>query len=124
MNELWAILWSDANLNAFDLTHFTNDDNLCQNEVFTWRKIESISSTGFNLFVHQSYIFIYLNNIFVTFQGLKLKKQRSTGDINNKGVPNIRSTGSTTSWMSTESSMHGGASVASEGSNQSFAMEV
>ena len=58
-------------------------------------------------------------------QGLKLKKQRSTGDINQKGVTAIRSTGSTTSWMSTESGYTAGAaSVVSEGSNQSFALEV
>jgi len=36
----------------------------------------------------------------------------------------IRSTGSTTSWMSSESGYTGGASIVSEGSNQSFVMEV
>jgi junctophilin len=57
-------------------------------------------------------------------QGLKLKKQRSTGDLDRKGVISIRSTGSTTSWMSSESGYTGGASIVSEGSNQSFVMEV
>merc|ERR550532_3930377 len=56
-------------------------------------------------------------------QGLKLKKQRSTGDLDRKGVTSIRSTGSTTSWMSSESGFTTGASVMSEGSNQSFAIE-
>lgn len=56
-------------------------------------------------------------------QGLKLKKQRSTGDLDRKGVTSIRSTGSTTSWMSSESGYTGGASIVSEGSNQSFVME-
>ena len=58
-------------------------------------------------------------------QGLKLKKQRSTGDINSKGVTSIRSTGSTTSWMSSESGYPTGAgSVVSQGSDASFAGEV
>ena len=62
---------------------------------------------------------------FSFLQGLKLKKQRSTGDINSKGVTSIRSTGSTTSWMSSESGYPGGAgSVVSQGSDQSFAAEV
>jgi len=57
-------------------------------------------------------------------QGLKLKKQRSTGDITSKGVTSIRSTGSTTSWMSSESGYPGGAgSAVSQGSDQSFAAE-
>ena len=54
-----------------------------------------------------------------------MKKQRSTGDLDRKGVTSIRSTGSTTSWMSSESGFTtGGASMMSEGSNQSFALEV
>ena len=65
--------------------------------------------------------FIYFSSFF---QGLKLKKQRSTGDLDRKGVTSIRSTGSTTSWMSSESGFTTGASVMSEGSNQSFAIEV
>merc|ERR1719431_2314407 len=37
-------------------------------------------------------------------QGLKIRKQRSTGDLDRKGVmASIRSTGSTSSWMSSES---------------------
>ena len=67
------------------------------------------------------------------FQGLKLKKQRSTGDIDQRGVrgpgrpmPGVRSNTSTTSWMSSESGYGNGtgASIVSEGSNQSFMMEV
>ena len=62
---------------------------------------------------------------FIHLQGLKLKKQRSTGDITSKGVSNIRSTGSTTSWMSSESGYPSAAgSVVSQGSDQSFAAEV
>lgn len=57
-------------------------------------------------------------------QGLKLKKQRSTGDLDRKGVTSIRSTGSSTSWMSSESGFTTGASMMSEGSNQSFVCEV
>merc|ERR550532_540523 len=56
-------------------------------------------------------------------QGLKLKKQRSTGDLDRKGVTSIRSTGSSTSWMSSESGFTTGASMMSEGSNQSFVCE-
>ena len=72
---------------------------------------------------------LYLGNFNANFilhlQGLKLKKQRSTGDINSKGVSNIRSTGSTTSWMSSESGYPSAAgSVVSQGSDQSFAAEV
>ena len=44
--------------------------------------------------------------------------------MDRKGVTSIRSTGSTTSWMSSESGFTTGASVMSEGSNQSFAIEV
>ena len=63
--------------------------------------------------------------LILHLQGLKLKKQRSTGDINSKGVSNIRSTGSTTSWMSSESGYPSAAgSVVSQGSDQSFAAEV
>ena len=61
---------------------------------------------------------------FLIFQGLKLKKQRSTGDLDRKGVTSIRSTGSSTSWMSSESGFTTGASMMSEGSNQSFVCEV
>ena len=54
-----------------------------------------------------------------------MKKQRSTGDITSKGVQSIRSTGSTTSWMSSESGYPTGAgSVVSQGSDASFAGEV
>merc|ERR1719150_2944153 len=41
-------------------------------------------------------------------QGLKIRKQRSTGDLDRKGVMgSIRSTGSTSSWMSSESNYAG-----------------
>jgi len=56
-------------------------------------------------------------------QGLKIRKQRSTGDLDRKGVMgSIRSTGSTSSWMSSESN-YAGASVMSEGSQASFVVE-
>ena len=73
MKELWAILWSH-NLNAFDLTHFTNDDNLCQTEVFTWRKIESISSTGFNLFCPSILHFHIFEQHFCYVPGIEIKE--------------------------------------------------
>jgi len=58
-------------------------------------------------------------------QGLKIRKQRSTGDLDTKGkgvLNSIRSTGSTSSWMSSESN-YAGASVMSEGSQASFVVE-
>jgi len=56
-------------------------------------------------------------------QGLKIRKQRSTGDLDRKGVMgSIRSTGSTSSWMSSDSN-YAGASVMSEGSQASFVVE-
>jgi len=56
-------------------------------------------------------------------QGLRIRKQRSTGDLDRKGViGSIRSTGSTTSWMSSESN-YAGASIMSEGSQASFIVE-
>merc|ERR1719290_754546 len=56
-------------------------------------------------------------------QGLKIRKQRSTGDLDRKGmIGSIRSTGSTSSWMSSESN-YAGASVMSEGSQASFVVE-
>ena len=71
---------------------------------------------------------IFLIIFLILLQGLKLKKQRSTGDLDRKGVnpvTSIRSTGSNTSWMSSESGFTtGGQSMMSEGSNQSFALEV
>ena len=62
-------------------------------------------------------------------QGLKIRKQRSTGDLDTKGkgvLNSIRSTGSTSSWMSSESNYAGGhpGSVMSEGSQASFVVEV
>lgn len=57
-------------------------------------------------------------------QGLKIRKQRSTGDLDRKGViGSIRSTGSTSSWMSSDSSHYAGVSVMSEGSQASFVVE-
>ena len=64
-------------------------------------------------------VFYYLH------QGLKIRKQRSTGDLDRKGViGSIRSTGSTSSWMSSDSSHYAGVSVMSEGSQASFVVEV
>nr|CAD7268046.1 unnamed protein product [Timema shepardi] len=57
---------------------------------------------------------------------LKIKKQRSTGDLEKKGTSaSIRSTGSTASWVSTESSQSGmtNASIHTD-SNASFVVEV
>lgn len=46
---------------------------------------------------------------FLLFQGLKIRKQRSTGDLEKRGngSGSIRSTASTASWLSTESSQSG-----------------
>jgi len=56
-------------------------------------------------------------------QGLRMRKQRSTGDLDRKGVmTNLRSTGSTASWISSESN-YAGASLMSEGSMASFVVE-
>lgn len=64
------------------------------------------------------------NDVFYYHQGLKIRKQRSTGDLDRKGViGSIRSTGSTSSWMSSESN-YAGVSVMSEGSQASFVVEV
>ncbi|RZF33945.1 hypothetical protein LSTR_LSTR010428 [Laodelphax striatellus] len=58
--------------------------------------------------------------------GLKIRKQRSTGDLEKRGTSggSIRSTGSSTSWVSTESS-HSGITSASmhTDSNASFVVE-
>ena len=63
-------------------------------------------------------------SISYLFQGIKIRKQRSTGDLDRKGViGSFRSTGSTSSWMSSESN-YAGVSVMSEGSQASFVVEV
>jgi hypothetical protein len=59
-------------------------------------------------------------------QGLRLKKQHSTGELEKRGTSaSIRSTGSSASWMSTESSQSGmtGGSHHTD-SNASFIAEV
>lgn len=59
-------------------------------------------------------------------QGLKLTKQRSTGDLEKRGATgSIRSTGSSASWVSTNSveSAMTNASIPSD-SNASFVVEV
>ncbi|CAG9814326.1 unnamed protein product [Phaedon cochleariae] len=59
-------------------------------------------------------------------KGLKLKKQRSTGDLEKRGGSgSIRSTGSSASWVSTDSAQSGvtNASIPSD-SNASFVIEV
>lgn len=65
---------------------------------------------------------------FYLFQGLKLKKQRSTGDLEGKRsgtTGSIRSAGSSSSWMSTDSMQSGftNTSIPSD-SNASFVVEV
>jgi hypothetical protein len=64
----------------------------------------------------------------VTGQGLRLKKQHSTGELEKRGTSaSIRSTGSSASWMSTESSQSGmtaGAGSHHTDSNASFVAEV
>ncbi|XP_050691567.1 junctophilin-1-like [Eriocheir sinensis] len=66
------------------------------------------------------------SNIKKVFKGLKMRRQRSTGDIQT-GRPSgsIRSTGSSASWMSTDSgqSAYTTGDVHDEGSNASFIIE-
>lgn len=61
------------------------------------------------------------------FQGLKIRKQRSTGDLEKRGAGtgSIRSTGSSASWVSTDSSQSvmTNASLHTD-SNASFVVEV
>ena len=60
------------------------------------------------------------------FQGLRLKKQHSTGELEKRGTSSsIRSTGSSASWRSTESSQSGMTNVSQHtDSNASFVAEV
>ena len=62
----------------------------------------------------------------MTVQGLKLRKQRSTGDLVKGGTnTSIRSTGSTTSWMSSDSAQSAVTSGSHHtDSNASFVVEV
>jgi len=64
-------------------------------------------------------------NEFV-YQGLRLKKQHSTGELEKRGTSSsIRSTGSSASWMSTESSQSGMTAASHHtDSNASFVAEV
>jgi len=67
------------------------------------------------------------SNIKNVFKGLKMRRQRSTGDIQTgRASGSIRSTGSSASWMSTDSgqSAYTTGDVPDEGSNASFVVEV
>ncbi|KAL7637806.1 UNVERIFIED_CONTAM: hypothetical protein RMT77_011418 [Armadillidium vulgare] len=66
------------------------------------------------------------SNIKNVFKGLKMRRQRSTGDIGSgRASGSIRSTGSSTSWMSSDSaqSAYTTGDVPDEGSNASFIIE-
>ncbi|XP_045615335.1 junctophilin-1 isoform X2 [Procambarus clarkii] len=66
------------------------------------------------------------SNIRNVFKGLKIRRQRSTGDIQTgRASGSIRSTGSSASWMSTDSgqSAYTVGDVPDEGSNASFIIE-
>ncbi|KAK8744269.1 hypothetical protein OTU49_000711 [Cherax quadricarinatus] len=66
------------------------------------------------------------SNIKNVFKGLKIRRQRSTGDIQTgRASGSIRSTGSSASWMSTDSgqSAYTVGDVPDEGSNASFIIE-
>ncbi|XP_037792931.1 junctophilin-1-like [Penaeus monodon] len=66
------------------------------------------------------------SNIRNVFKGLKMRRQRSTGDIQTgRASGSIRSTGSSASWMSTDSgqSAYTVGDVPDEGSNASFIIE-
>lgn len=58
-------------------------------------------------------------------QGLKIRKQRSTGDLEKRGTGgSIRSNASSASWMSTESSQSQASASVHTDSNASFVIEV
>lgn len=58
-------------------------------------------------------------------QGLKIRKQKSTGDLEKRGTGgSIRSNASSASWMSTESSQSQASASVHTDSNASFVIEV
>lgn len=60
-----------------------------------------------------------------SMQGLKIRKQRSTGDLEKRGTGgSIRSNASSASWMSTESSQSQASASVHTDSNASFVIEV
>lgn len=62
---------------------------------------------------------------YSTLQGLKIRKQRSTGDLEKRGTGgSIRSNASSASWMSTESSQSQASASVHTDSNASFVIEV
>lgn len=76
-------------------------------------------------------IYIYISSrcfsrhVFLVFQGLKIRKQRSTGDLEKHGTGgSIRSNASSASWMSTESSQSQASASVHTDSNASFVIEV
>lgn len=66
-----------------------------------------------------------VKNPFGILQGLKIRKQRSTGDLEKRGTAgSMRSNASTASWMSTESSQSQASASMHTDSNASFVIEV
>lgn len=62
---------------------------------------------------------------FQFLKGLKIRKQRSTGDLEKRGTGgSIRSNASSASWMSTESSQSQASASVHTDSNASFVIEV
>jgi hypothetical protein len=67
-----------------------------------------------------------MSNGGLVLQGLKMRKQRSTGDLEKRGTSaSLRSTGSSASWVSTDSA-HSAVTAGSvhTDSNASFVVEV
>ncbi|KMQ82691.1 junctophilin-1-like isoform x3 protein, partial [Lasius niger] len=65
-----------------------------------------------------------LSKNVLSIQGLKIRKQRSTGDLEKRGTGgSIRSNASSASWMSTESSQSQASASVHTDSNASFVIE-
>lgn len=80
---------------------------------------EIYSQNSFNKLEH------YIEKCFILIQGLKIRKQRSTGDLEKRGTGgSIRSNASSASWMSTESSQSQASASVHTDSNASFVIEV
>lgn len=87
--------------------------------------ILSVSPIIFISITYQLLLIIIIN--YFSLQGLKIRKQRSTGDLEKKGTGgggSIRSNASSASWMSMESSQSQASASVHTDSNASFVIEV
>lgn len=93
----------------------------------TWLSCHPSIHTCFCSFRSSVFTTLFFSPFFAWLvQGLKLRKQRSTGDLDKRGTnSSIRSTGSTTSWMSSDSAQSAVTSGSHHtDSNASFVVEV